>query len=149
MPYYVTLVRGVVSNTRRGIAFLESDTDDDVNAREAFEELKAKNVNRHRDVLARFDHWLGGEKRDNYHHGWPNDPDRKNCYTFKWKTGHPHHRLYGFLCHPRKKDQRFQACVLTSYAEKNDERTDPAKISTVKRLSLNPEVIRAVEIAFS
>jgi len=38
----VTLIDGVRLRLRRGIAFLESDTDDDVDAKEEFDRLQHK-----------------------------------------------------------------------------------------------------------
>lgn len=43
------------------------------------------------------------------------------------------HRFYGFLCHPlAKTDSRFLLCVLTTYALKREDRTDPADLKRVK-----------------
>src|SRR5271166_4349058 len=121
MPYSVTLIEGVQHSLRRGIAFLESDTDQDVNAKQVFDGLKPKAKS---DVRSKMDYWLSGETCKKYFHGW--DDENKGCFVFKWKEGRYHRRLYGFLCHPRAdekkgfvRDPAFLACVLVSHALKD------------------------------
>ena|SRR5258708_640153 len=145
MPYSVALVEGVQSSSRRGIAFLESESDDDVNGKEVFESLTAKLKN---DVRSRFDYWLDGNTCDKYFHGWPNDQVRKGCFVFKWKRAGTYHRLYGFLFHPRPDERSFQACILVSHAQKNTEHTDASELEAVLRLKTSPQAIAAVKKAF-
>lgn len=145
MSFSVSLVQGIRTSARRGIAFLESDDEGDVNAKRVFVALKP---NKKRDVLGRFDYWIDGGICDKYFHGWPSDPERKNCFVFKWKNGHTHHRMYGFLCHPKNSDLSFQACVLVVHGQKNEEHTNPVMINLVKRQMECSDVLNAVRKAF-
>jgi hypothetical protein len=144
MAYTVTLISGLQPSLHRGIAFLESDTDRNVNAHAGFGKLKK---NRKRDMMRRFDHWLAGNFLNNWHHGFPRP--HADCYTFKTKDSGSYHRLYGFLIHPRPLEQRFQACVLVSYAIKNQEHTDLTILDRIKNLRTSVEVIGAVRRAFA
>jgi hypothetical protein len=144
MPYSVTLIEGVQTSSRRGIAFLECESERDVNGKSVFDHLKTKIKS---DLRSRFDYWLGGNTCVKYFHGW-NDRDRKECFVFKWKHAGTYHRLYGFLFHPRTSDPGFQVCVLVSHAQKNTEDTDPSELVNVMRLRNRPEVIAAVKKAF-
>jgi hypothetical protein len=147
MPYSVTLVEGVQASSHRGVCFLESGSDGDVNGKAVFDGLKAKLRN---DVLSRFDYWLGGGKQDKYFHGWPGDRGYKWCFVFKWKEAGTYHRLYGFLFHlPTSSDPGFQVCVLVSHARKNSQNTDPSELEAVMRLRNKPEVIAAVKKAYA
>jgi len=145
MPYSVTLIKGVPSTTRRGIAFLESSADGDVNAKEVFDKLKEKIG---RDLRGRFGYWLDGNTCDKYFHGW-HDKDHKHCFVFRWKEAGTYHRLYGFLCNPKPwTDPGFQVCILVSHARKNTEETDPSVLSAVSKLSAKEGVINAVRAEF-
>jgi hypothetical protein len=146
MPYSVTLIKGVPSTTRRGIAFLESSADGDVNAKEVFDKLKEKIG---RDLRSRFGYWLDGNTCDKYFHGRPGDKDHKHCFVFKWKEAGTYHRLYGFLFNPKPStDPAFQVCILVSHARKNTEETDTTVLNAVSALSAKEEVINAVRAVF-
>jgi hypothetical protein len=146
MPYSASQIKGLQSSARRGLAFLESDTNQEVNAKRFFETLKEK---KKLDVLARFDYWIAGGHCDLYFHGWPNDEQRKHCFVFKWKAAGSYYRLYGFLLHPRPlTNPAFQTCTLVSHATKNNANTDPAEINAVNTLRLLPAVVAAVRRAF-
>jgi hypothetical protein len=146
MPYSVTLVEGVQASSHRGICFLESESDRDVNGKTVFVGLKAKLKY---DMLSRFDYWLGGGTQNKYFHGWPGDKDCGRCFVFKKKEAGTHHRFYGFLINPRSSsDPGFQVCVLVSHARKNSENTDPSELEAVIRLRNRPEVIGAVKRVF-
>jgi hypothetical protein len=141
MSFSVALIPGLKQVHVRGLAFLDCDEDADVNAKKVFEALKPK---RQYTVRDRFDHWLDGGQFKKYHHGWPNDPDRRNCYVFKWLDGNTGHRLYGFLCHPRGSDPKFQVCVLVAHSQKNENETEQWVINLVNRLRLDPDVLKDV-----
>jgi hypothetical protein len=147
MPYTVAMIPGVPSNSRRGIAFLESDDDCRIDGKEVFDGCKEKT---RRDLLARFDHWLSGQTGDHYFHGWPNDTDHKYCFVFKWKQAGTNHRLYGFICNPRQPtDPRFQACILVLHARKNTSDTDPSLLGLVNSVREQPEVLKSIVSAFA
>lgn len=142
----VTLIDGVRLTQRRGIAFLESDTDDELDARKEFNRLS---TNERRNLLSRMEHWLNGFTCDKYFHGWPNIPERKDLFTFKLTRGRLHLRFYGFLFHPRVPvDSRFQVCILVSHAQKNTRETDPAELRAVQRVKSIEIVLDAVKAAF-
>jgi len=146
-PYAVTQIDGLKPSERRGIVFLVSPENPDLDASETFDNLEQK---QERAVRDRFDLWIDGiEHRDNYFHGWPNHPKYKGCFVFKWREGKQNHRLYGFLFHPQPRTRpRFQLCVLISHAIKNEKETDPSEMSQVDKLRSEIEVIRAVKAAF-
>jgi hypothetical protein len=126
---------------------LVRDDDDDLDAAGVFATLEPKP---RRAVLDRFDLWIDGKEfRDNYFHGWPNNPKYKQSFVFKWKYKNRNHRLYGFLCHPQRKTRpQFQLCVLISHATKNDWETDPSELDGANELSVNSKVIAVIRSAF-
>jgi len=146
MPYSVSPLGGLRSNDRRGLAFLECSDDTDINAKTVFEKLQEKTK---RDLRTRFDHWIDGNRHDKYFHGSPSDPRYKECFVFKWRKGKVHHRLYGFLIHPKpQRNPRFQVCVLVSHGTKTEEYTDLTELDGAKDLRTRKEVIQAVKRAF-
>lgn len=80
------------------------------------------------------DHWIDGDRKDEYHHGWANNPDYKDCYCFKWKENTVHQRLYGFLCNPRNGD-RFRLCVLGFFDTKTTAESNYSILREAKKLS--------------
>ena len=144
MAYSVTLVQGLPSTTGRGLAFLESSNDPEVNGKTVFDALRAK---KKLDVFSRFQLWLAGERCDKYFHGWPSDKARKNLFVFKWSDPGGNQRLYGFLCHPRPRALAFQACILVVHDQK-EELTEESTLNVVRRFMTLIEVLRAVAQAF-
>ncbi|SPF52213.1 hypothetical protein SBA4_4930004 [Candidatus Sulfopaludibacter sp. SbA4] len=144
MPYSVIPVEGVGGNPHRGIAFLQCEEEQRIDAKKVFDNLKEKNK---RDLLSRFDYWLGGQTSDKYFHGWPNLEEYKACFVFKWKQAGAQRRLYGFLCHPRAVDRAFQACVLVLHSQKHDE-TDFSELDYINRVRTLPAVVRAAKELF-
>lgn len=144
MPWSVVPVKGVQPNWHRGIAFLVCEEEARVNGEVVYHKLKEKN---RRDVLSRFDYWLGGNVFDKYFHGWPNREEYKECFVFKWKQAGANHRLYGFLCHPKPAFMSFQACILVLHSQKTDE-TDLSDLDYLNKLKTLPNVILAVKRAF-
>ncbi len=146
MAYSATLIRGVQSSLRRGLAFLECQEDKFLDARQMFDGLKTKWNER---LLNQFDYWLGGGLLDKYFHGWPRLLEYKECFAFKWKDAGTYHRLYGFLINPRPdSDPRFQVCVLVCHHRKNDESTDFTILDKINRLRVRAEVIQTVRNLF-
>lgn len=59
------------------------------------------------------------------------------------------HRFYGFLWHPLKNtDERFQLCVLTTYAQKKEDRTDPADLKRVSEWMDAPATKAAIKLFY-
>jgi hypothetical protein len=146
MAYSATLIRGVQSSLRRGLAFLECQEDGFLDARQVFDRLKARWNER---LCNQFDYWLGGGVFDKYFHGWRTLLEYKECFAFKWKDAGTYHRLYGFLINPRPdSDPRFQVCVLVCHDRKNDESTDFTILNKINRLRVREEVIQAVRNLF-
>lgn len=96
-------------------------------------------------MLARFDHWISGNVFDKYYHGWPNNPERKYCFVFKWQDD----RFYGFLIHPKQdSNPSFVACVLVCHEQKGKWETDPEMISLCNKFRLIAAVIVGVKRIF-
>ena len=144
MPWSVVPVKGIQPNPYRGIAFLLCAEEVRVNGEIVYNKLKEKNQ---RNVLNRFDHWLGGNICDKYFHGWPNLEEYKECFVFKWKQAGANHRLYGFLCHPKPAARGFQACILVLHSQKTDQ-SDFSYLDYINELRTLPNVILAVRRAF-
>lgn len=131
---------------RRALAFLECPEDKGIDAKRVYARLPQK---KRQDVLNRFELWLDEGTCNKYFHGWPNNPQYKHCFVFKWRDTQGHHRLYGFLFNPRPEtDAGYRVCVLVSHAVKGDPNTDPAELDGANRLRESVEVIIAVKKAF-
>lgn len=144
--FTIVPVDGLAASDRRGIAFLVAN-DESLNGQAVFARLPVK---QERDLRARFDYWIGNGVRDNYFHGWPNQPEHRHCFVFKWNQGRLHHRLYGFLCHPQPQTRpRFQVCVLALHTTKTARETDPSILATLASLIGSPDVKVALAEAFS
>lgn len=144
MPCVVTFISGLPPNSRRGLAFLQLDRDENLNAKSVFDGLPEKT---RLDVLARFQHWMDGQVFDDYHHGW-GSPDNRLCYVFKWKQKNVRQRMYGFLAHPKRDNQQFMACILVSRTPKSQGETDPAHLALSNRLRQRTDVIKAIADKF-
>lgn len=124
------LVPNVAPSLGRGIGFLEGH--DELNAGATFDDLshKAEMI-----LRTRFDWWTAGNNGPGkWFHGFPNQPDNKECFVFKWKEGRRGHRMYGFLCNPWPRSAPwFQLCVLNIYATKNETETDKAELVRVNQ----------------
>ena len=145
-PYAVQQIPGLKPSKRRGIVFLLSREDQRVDALRVFERL---GPNRKREILTRFDHWIDGNAWDKYYHGWPNHPEYKHCFVFKWKENRQNHRFYGFLFNPCPvSNPAFQICVLVSHATKNEWETETGELDGANSLRLDRRVAAAINIAF-
>lgn len=148
MAYKFTVVPQLRNSTKRSIGFLECDEDPDLDARPVFEALKPS---KDRLVRSRFDSWIDKIRNDNWYHGWPNDAEVKECWSFRWEDrGHKHHRLYGYLYNPQPNtNPGFQVCVLTYHDVKNTWETD-RKLLTDSILLRNAVAVRAaIAVVFS
>ena len=144
--FAVRVVEGLQASNRRAIAFLECASDAAIDASRVFEEL---DITKERQLRSRFDHWIGNGTNDEWFHGFPNDREHKDCFTFKWKENRQRHRFYGFLPNARPLDDpRFQVCVLAYHAAKNTWETDYTILDRCIRLLQNPDVSRAIITAF-
>lgn len=140
--YLITIIERLQHSHRRAIAFLECAEDAELDGRKVFEALEQK---RQREFRTRFDHWISGGTNDKWFHGWPNDAEYKQCFTFKWKEKRQNHRFYGFLSHPKPLvDPSFQLCVLAFHSCKKEWETNPSDLNLARSLLQNSEVIRAI-----
>jgi hypothetical protein len=130
MAFRLSLVFGQRKSPRRAVAFLEDDADTSIDGAKAFASLDSS---QERKVRERFDYWIDFGTKDNWFHGWPNQADYKDCFTFKWKQDRVHQRLYGFLCHPKAQEKAFQLCVLIFHATKN---TDTTEFTILDRINI-------------
>lgn len=144
--YTVTRVSGQRPQERRAVAFLECDTDPEINAKAVFDRMKEKNKN---DVQHRFDHWIGFGVHDHWHHGWRGHPRYGECYSFRWYQRKARHRFYGFLFHPTPETNgRFQICVLVSHAAKFQQETDRSQLERAVAFRSDQEVVAAIRKVF-
>lgn len=131
---------------RRAIGFLEREGNAALDAKTTFEALEES---KDRDVRKKFDLWLSGGRNDRWFHGWPNDPDVKECWSFRWDEKRQHHRLYGYLYHPQPQTKRyFQICVLAYHDFKNDESTDRTILLRCMKLRSDALVQMAISLVF-
>ena len=143
--YHVELIPGH-QIARRGLAFLISGSETNIDAKSVFDKLS---LNREREVRTRFDYWLDGGTNNKWFHGWPNYPIYKDCFVFKWKERKQHHRFYGFLCNPLSSDPGFRLCVLVSHAKKTTQHTDPSELHEVNQIKGEYAVKEAIRNAIS
>jgi len=60
------------------------------------------------------------------------------------------HRFYGYLYHPLPKtNPRFLLCVLTTYAQKREDKTDPADLGRVKQWMNAPASKAAISVVYA
>jgi len=128
-PFEVVKVKGLrYEERRRGVGFLKSNTPNkEIDALKVYEALTAK---KRQDLLNRFDYWMDEGVHDQYFHGWPNEPEHKNCFSFRWTEGKIRNRLYGFLY----LSKGYSVCILISHGAKTQEHTDPAHKKLAERL---------------
>jgi hypothetical protein len=126
------------TSARRAIVFLVCNGV--LNGKTIFDGLSEA---RDREVRGRFDHWIDGNVFPRYFHGW-NDSPYNHCFCFRWKDNRVHQRLYGFICNPKREDQRFELCVLVLHAAKTTEDTDFAILAEINRLRLDAGVITVI-----
>ena len=104
MPLTFRLLTECRPSERRGIGFLEGHGELDAGAE--FEEFEG--TSDEQTFRSHMDQWLDGANGPSSHfHNFKSDQDHRNCFVFK----HDSHRLYGFLCHPKDDDLRFQLCM--------------------------------------
>lgn len=147
MAFSVHAIGGLsYEDYHRGVVFLRSDTNPDVNAEAAFNALNQREQNRMRH---KFDWWMQGNNGPvQWFHGF-DDQARELCFVFKRKKGHTHYRYYGFLINPQPRtDPGYRVCVLTNHGQKNTEATDPAETNFANELRINFDVIAAVKRSF-
>jgi hypothetical protein len=127
MPPTVTfrLLAGCRPSMERGVGFLEGHSE--LNAGAAFDGLGGNNA---RALRSHMDQWLDGAYGPKTHfHTFKSDFEHRNCFVFKYNE----HRLYGFLCHPKDSDPRFQLCSLCIYATKREHHTDKSELDRVEQ----------------
>jgi hypothetical protein len=135
----IELIKGHKVTPKRGLAWLIIDPPDKhITAKLVFEKLKNK---QQIDLRNRFDMWLAGQKFDKYFHGWPNEPNYKDCFVFKLQKL----RLFGFLCKPKPDFPDFQLCVLVSHSTKDGWDADVAEKNRMNALKDGPKVIVALK----
>jgi hypothetical protein len=144
--YVVTPITGLKKSERRAIAFLTCDGDPEIDAKTVFDDLSEK---RTQELMTRFDYWIDGKTQDDYFHGFPNEPENKEVFTFKWKEKKVRQRFYGFLFRPKPKtNPGFQVCVLVSHTPKSQAETDPAHKKLANIMRLKQQVVNAIKAVF-
>jgi hypothetical protein len=147
MAFSVHAIAGLVyEHYHRGVVFLRSDNNPDVNAETVYKALKQNDQNRMRD---KFDRWMRGNDGPSHWFHRFDDEDRKHCLVFKRRKRYSHYRYYGFLTHPHPNtDPGYELCVLATHTQKNTEATDPAETNFVNALRVRFDVIAAVKKSF-
>lgn len=126
VTYTFRLVPGIRMSSGRAIGFLEGYPD--LNAASSYAQFQGKLLN---EMNANMQRWVDGHNKPKTRfHGFKDRDDKKyrDCFVFK----HQQHRLYGFLCHPKKDVPSFQLCVLTTYVTKNEWETDETVLKEVE-----------------
>jgi len=126
---------------RRAVGFLFGHSE--LSARECFLALGDE---ARRNLLARMNYWIAWNNSPaKWFHGFPNDPEHKNCFVFKYQEK----RFYGFLYHPTpKSNPRFQLCVLCSYDSKSEWETDMVHLNRAEAWLLAAAAILAIRRLF-
>lgn len=141
--YHLRILSREGDDLLRGVAILIS-TDGRIRANTAFEGLNHKEKNW---FQVSFDHWCANrEWIKKRYHGWTAseyDGRYNCCFVFKGNAKQRQLRLYGFLCHPKRTNPRFELCVLVHPAYKDRDETYEPDLAKTKQISLMPEVIRA------
>jgi hypothetical protein len=120
-----------LTHTRRGVAFLEHPAPY-VDAKEAFDGLSPSSGRYHRKS---FDFWLAGRNLPERFHGFKKSyHSGKYTECFVFKNIEEKERFYGFLCHPKSDDRRYELCVLAVYAQKKENAQDLAELERVDRM---------------
>jgi hypothetical protein len=139
-------IPGLKKSERRAIAFLTCDGDSEIDAKAVFDKLSEK---RTRELMTRFDYWIDFKTQDDYFHGFPNEPENKECFTFKWKEKKVRQRFYGFLFNPKPKtNPAFQVCILVSHTPKAQENTDPKHKKLANMMRAKQQVTAAIKAVF-
>jgi hypothetical protein len=118
---------GIAHSEKRGVAFLRGDSE--LNAGPSYdasaEESSGKRM-RHRMGL-----WVQfPQDRKGKFHGFKEyETKYRDCFTFidiEQKT-----RYYGFRCHPKPDDPRYELVVLTSCVDKKEDAVNKAELDRV------------------
>lgn len=121
------LLTGCRISAERAIGFLEGHSE--LTAEIAFDDFGGTNA---RAFRSRMDQWLDGANGPkSYFHNFKHDFEHRTCFVFKYNE----HRLYGFLCHPRDDDPRFQLCSLCIYTAKFEHHSDRSELDRVEQWS--------------
>jgi len=102
--------------------------------------LPAKDAKYHRYSMER---WTSGI-----------DGPQERCHKFDgtdyfvFKNVGRQQRFYGFFCHPVPKNKSFILCVLTTYAQKKGDRTDPADLGRVQAWMDAPATKSAIKLIY-
>ena len=138
IPITFQLVPGLRRSPLRAVGFLDGDPD---LAWNVFLNLPQRD----RDFLMiGMGLWIDRTPLDRRHHGFHGD--YSDCHVFKHV--HKKHRFYGFKYRPQEKTaERFQLCIVTTYAFKPSE-MDPENLNRVHQWRDSPAAKRAIALIF-
>jgi hypothetical protein len=136
------LLTGCQESEHRGIGFLQGHGE--LNAGLSFDGFTGSVL---REMRSHMDQWLDGRNGPKKHfHNFKNeDPEHRNCFVFKYRQ----HRLYGFLCHPKDGNARFQSCALCIYATKFERESDKAELDRVEQWFRSLNAHHAISMAYA
>jgi hypothetical protein len=146
--YHLRLLTPESDDLQRGVGILIS-TDGKIKANAAFEGLSEKEKSW---LRVSFDHWCANrEWIKKRYHGWTASEFEgkfRDCFVFKGGASSRKLRLYGFLCHPKRTNPRFELCVLVHPAYKEGNETYEPDLAKTKQIGLMPEAMRACQDCF-
>jgi len=142
VPVTITfrLVPGIRMSSGRAVGFLEGHPD--LNAAPAYKSFSQKVSD---SMNVRIQRWTDGhDGPKGWFHGFPNRKEFKECFVFKYKE----HRLYGFLCNPKKEAPAFRLCVLTTHDTKFEWETDDSNLKEVELWRKHLVSLAAIKYVF-
>lgn len=123
----VEFAAGVPPSEKRGVAFLSGDPK--LNAGAEFDATSKEPVGKR--IRYRMGLWIAFHPdMEGKFHGFKEYEDKyRDCFTFidiEEKI-----RYYGFRCHPKSDDPRYEIIVLTSCVQKKEDSVDKAELDRV------------------
>ncbi len=123
----IDLAAGVTDSEKRGVAFLSGDSD--LNAGPTFN--ASANDSSGKRIRHRMGLWIQfcQDTRGKFHGFTKFEAKYRSCFTFidiEEKI-----RYYGFRCHPKPDDPRYELVVLTSCVDKKEDAVNKADLDRV------------------
>ena len=137
-PVSFRLVPNVRQSSARAVGMLEGDPDLCANV---LINLPAKSAKYQRYSMERWTSGLNGPQ-ERFHRF-------DGTYIFVFKDVAKKLRFYGFLCHPLPQtNPSFLLCVLTTYAKKKEDNTNPADLKRVETWMTSSSTKAAIKLAY-
>ena len=123
----IELAAGVTHSEKRGVAFLRGDPE--LTAGSGFDAIASNSVGKR--IRHRMGLWIQfhPDTSGKFHGFTKYDAKYRSCFTFidiEEKI-----RYYGFRCHPKQDDPRYELVVLTSCVDKKEDAINMADLDRV------------------